>query len=634
MASIDLNKEQERSASHGNGPALTLSGAGTGKTRTLTGRFERLVDRGVKPENIFVVTFTVKAANEMKERIGSLLSDKKSLNSLYIGTFHSLCSRILRRFYRTVGLKKGFDILDPVKQKQIFFDLKIFTDTDEGDLVDIISKWKDAMITPEMAKTDRTVFKNSDVSLKMAEYYQKYEVEKKSRGSLDFSDLIWDVVIAFEKHPIIKKWFHSQFKYILVDEYQDINKVQLEFLKLAMNDQKNIWCVGDDDQSLYSWRGSDVKYSVRFKDIFPNASVYTLKENYRSTPIIVSAGNSVIQNNTFRVKKSLTPKKEISKNDFLFIKSFPSEKEEAEWIALRTKDLIDKGTSVKDICVLFRTTALTPSLQKAFEDKKIPFILRGAQNFWTLPEVKIFTNILKLIQEPDNIQYQKALGESKRGKDFRNHAEDLKKSSYEDVLDSTHMIVSINPAASMDAERIAQWHDSCDQIYQEAKKFKSFDDFFAFIEDQIKINLGEDRKKEGVILSTIHSAKGLEWKHVFICGCEKDIMPHIKSEDIEEERRLCYVAITRAMKSLIITYSKKRFGETQKPSPFLYELEEGMKDVLGKFVWYGREDQEKKKRESAIQKLEKKEIKIKSGDKEMKVYRRGMGKSLIPPDER
>lgn len=612
-----LNDQQKAAAAHPRGHAIVLAGPGTGKTLTLVARHSFLRARGTPPDSIMVVTFTKEAAEELKTKLS-----KTTGKGAWIGTFHSLCLRLLRKFNEEAGLRKNFKVLDPAGQKILLASIGIVWDNDDGDLTDIIGRWKDSLMSPDDADAE-AVRKNSVALRNAAEHYRTYEDEMSRKGDLDFADLVVRATQLIMDSPDVRTYFAERLPQALVDEFQDVNRSQLEFLQAAASCGTVIWAVADDDQSLYAWRGSRVRYTVAFREYFADAKGYVLSVNYRCDPAIVKAANALIANNQQRVAKKLVAARLHKQNIALRVRGFKTEREEAAWIAKAISRMRVAGADLTDIAVLFRTSSVTPSLQQELEAAGIPFKLAGATGFWELPEIKAVSDILVAIER----------GNPRPAFRFRGGAdlvETMKGSTPAEAANAVARLVGDQPPAGSTAERAAAWSDACYATAELARTFGSAAEFASHIEQMAaqKKATGPD----GVAVSTIHASKGLEWKHVIVCGCEASLMPHAKSDDKEEERRLFYVAITRTQGSVDLCYSRQRYGRSQSPSPYLLEINPDRDPTV---MWIGEDQPEPDagNTKTASSRSENREFSQPPG--KPKVYRRkGGGRSLIPPEER
>lgn len=628
-----LNPEQRAAAEHGEGPAIVLAGPGTGKTTALAARHAVLVGRGVSADQIFACTFTGRSGEELRRRLGLEGGPRRP----FVGTFHSLASRLLRRFHASAGLPRDFQIYDEAKQRQVLSELGIVWDADDGDLSDIIGRWKDRMVTPEEAAGA------NEATLRTASaHYAAYEEEMLKRGACDFADLILRCVRGMEADPQFRAWVTERFHHVLVDEFQDVNKLQMQFLRLVCGSRRNVWAVGDDDQSLYGWRGADVRYAVDFSSHFRGAKTYVLSRNYRCPPVVVTAASGLIANNKVRVRKTLQAVRSERRGDALLVAGFPTDKEEAAWIAKRAGGIIAAGGDPQSIAVLVRAASVTPTLQRAFEKERVPFSLHGAVDFWSLPETREVLAVLRLIAHPRNQEAEAALGGGRRGRILMELARTMRGSTIKECAIPAGRAVGAEPPLGMDGERRSLWADAAEQAALEAMAFPDFEAFFKHVADRPPASDNAD----GVTISTIHAAKGLEWDWVFVAGCDAQMMPHRKSQDIEEERRLLFVALTRARRAVAVTYALSRFARGQQPSPFLPELAAAMRSTGAPqgFRWTGSgAPNEQSAVNGRAAGLRAQAAPQSNGSRApaaapslgaRRTYRRGGGRSLIPPEER
>jgi DNA helicase-2/ATP-dependent DNA helicase PcrA len=566
-----LNRDQLAAATHKGRHAIVLAGPGTGKTSTLVARHAFLRTKmGVDEDAIAAISFTQKAAEEIRNRIGT-----GAPSNAWIGTFHGLCLRLLKRFNIEANLAKNFKVLDPSAQRSLFLEAGIDWDQDDGDLVDIIGGWKDRLISPSGAASE-AMAKNNSVLRKAAAHFETYQEALERKGHLDFSDLLVKATGLVEHGTKARHFVAERLPHFLVDEFQDVNRAQVEFLIALANAGCSIWAVADDDQAIYGWRGGRVHFTVQFDSYFPGASRYFLMANYRCDPAIIAAANVVIANNRSRVPKQLKPTREHKPSSTVRVRVFPSEKAEAEWVAAMVSKLIASGAPAQDIAVLFRTSGVTAQLQQSFEKASIPFALSGTQNFWELPEVSAMVDMMVAIERSDTSKGSRYRG----GRDI---IETMKGSSPRETATSVARIVGDQPPAGLNSERQASWMDTAYAVADLARDFVSAEAFKAHVSEMATKAASENG---GVAISTIHSSKGLEWKQVFIVGCEASQMPHQRNDDVEEERRLFYVALTRSKGAVDLSFAKQRYGKAQAVSPFIGELNSAPK---GAVKFYGDE---------------------------------------------
>lgn len=643
-----LNTQQQEAVFHTEGPVLILAGAGSGKTRVLTHRIAYLIEeKGVNPWNIMAITFTNKAAGEMRERVDKIVGFGSE--SIWVSTFHSSCVRMLRRFIDRLGFDTNFTIYDTDDQKTLMKDICKRLDIDtkiykERSIMAAISSAKDELIGPE----EYELKVMGDFSKrKIALAYKEYQKELKKNNALDFDDLIMKTVELFQACPDVLEYFQERFKYIMVDEYQDTNTAQFKFVSLLAGKYKNLCVVGDDDQSIYKFRGANIGNILGFENVFPDAKVVRLEQNYRSTQNILNAANQVIQNNMERKRKTLWTENE--KGEKLHFRQFMNAYEEAEYIVGDiSKKVREKDAQYRDIAILYRTNAQSRLFEEKFLMANIPYKLVGGVNFYARKEIKDLLAYLKTVDNArDDLAVRRIINVPKRGigattltrvqdyavsmgmsfyealkeanaistlgraatkvepfvtfiQTLRSKAEYLSPSELlKDIIESTGYVKELEAEGTEEAEaRIENIDELITKVvsYEEENEEPTLSGFLeevALVADIDSVD-GDDNQ---VLLMTLHSAKGLEFPFVYLAGMEDGMFPSymtITSDDpteIEEERRLCYVGITRAMKDLTLTCAQQRMirGETQynKVSRFI-------KEIPRELVELGREFQEKK----------------------------------------
>ena len=639
-----LNNMQQEAVYHTEGPLLILAGAGSGKTRVLTHRIAYLIaEKGVNPWNILAITFTNKAAQEMRERVDKLVGFGSE--SIWVSTFHSACVRILRRHIDNLGYDTNFTIYDTDDQKSLMKDVcrKMNIDTKiykERSLLAQISHAKDELLTPD----DMEMKAAGDYNMKkVASVYREYQAALRKNNALDFDDLIVKTVELFEKCGAVLEYYQERFKYIMVDEYQDTNTAQFKFISLLAQRYQNLCVVGDDDQSIYKFRGANIGNILGFEHVFPDARVIRLEQNYRSTRNILNAANQVIANNTERKAKTLwTENEEGSKVHF---RQFLNAYEEAEYVAGEIGKLKRNGLgNYRDCAILYRTNAQSRIFEEKFIAANIPYKLVGGVNFYARKEIKDLLCYLKTINNArDDLAVQRIINVPKRGIGattlgrVQDYADNMGISLYEalrvaeevpsigrslskidgfvtfiqmlkskadvltveeilqEVIDSTGYVAELE---AEDTEESRARIENIDELisktvaYQEAMEeqnqpatLSGFLEEVALIADIDTVDPDQDY----VLLMTLHSAKGLEFPKVFMVGMEDGIFPsHMTISygddgELEEERRLCYVGITRAMKDLTLTCAQQRMirGETQynRVSRFVREIPRELVDL-------------------------------------------------------
>ena len=635
-----LNDKQYEAVVTTEGPCLVIAGAGSGKTKVLTHKIAYLIgEKQVKPWNILAITFTNKAANEMKERIENLVGDVAA--DIWMGTFHSICVRILRRFIDRIGFDSSFIIFDTSDQrtlvktciKAIGLDDKMFTDRS---VLSEISNAKNEMLEPEQY----TVRANGDFRKeKIALVYEMYQKRLKENNAIDFDDIINYTIKILMENPDILEYYSDKFKYVLVDEYQDTNKAQFTLVTLLASKNGNITVVGDNDQGIYSFRGADISNILNFERDFPGTKIIKLEQNYRCTGNILKAANAVIKNNEVTYKKELWTENEVGKLPTVY--SASNEYDEGTYIAQQIEHLRrEEYYKYSDFAILYRMNTQSRAIEEILRRESIPYKIIGGLKFYERKEIKDIISYLRLIQNPsDNLSLKRIINEPKRGigktsldkieelsnntgvpmyeiiknaeqyglnrvflnsREFVNAIEELrakkddikisdliketlKKSGYTQALENENTIEAENRIENLD-EFLTVAIEFEDELAD-----NKLSDFLEGITLSSDIDNMEETE-ETVTLMTLHSAKGLEFPVVFLVGMEEGIFPGYKSigepKELEEERRLCYVGITRAKEYLFLTCSKQRtiFGSTScnQVSRFLREIPSDLLDGYDK----------------------------------------------------
>ncbi len=634
-----LNREQKEAVMETEGPLLLLAGAGSGKTRCITHRIAYLIDEcGVKPWNILAITFTNKAAGEMRERVDKLVGF--GADQVWVSTFHSLCVRILRRHIDRLGFENGFTIYDADDQKTVMKGickrLNIDTKTyKERALLGAISSAKDELISVREYELDAA---NDFGKAVYAKAYREYQETLQKNNALDFDDLIVKTVELFKNCPEILDSYQERFQYIMVDEYQDTNTAQFELVKLLAQKYRNLCVVGDDDQSIYKFRGANIRNILDFEKYFPEAKVIKLEQNYRSTQSILDAANAVISNNEGRKDKALWTDRGAGNK--IHFRSFDNAYEEAEFIAGDIcKKVKKEGAAYKDCAVLYRTNAQARLLEERMIMEGVPYNVVGGTNFYARAEIKDILAYLKTVDNGrDEVAVRRILNVPKRGigaatvEKLEDYAQ-MRDIGLYDAMELADEIMSLGKTAAkirpfvrlirefrkeamtLSVAELIQHivekigyadylqdnydEDGDDRLenveelitkavnYQETHEEPNLTDFLVEVALVAEIdNVAEDDNR--VLLMTLHSAKGLEFPNVYLAGMEDGLFPSYMTiisddhSDIEEERRLAYVGITRAMNDLTITYARMRMtrGETQyNPlSRFVREIPEDLLD--------------------------------------------------------
>jgi DNA helicase-2/ATP-dependent DNA helicase PcrA len=593
----DLNKEQLVAVKQKDGPMIILAGAGSGKTRVLTYKVINLIKENVDPNNILMVTFTNKAANEMKERMQKFFQDDGEPSVLpTIATFHALCAKLLRIDGQYLEIPKSFLIYDTQDQKDVIkqaFELLGISAKEykPSSVLNTISQAKNELVSDiEYPNFARGHFQEI-----VARVYVVYQKILKENAALDFDDLILKTVELFRKHPQILEKYQNKFQYILVDEYQDTNHAQYLLTKMLSQKWNNICVVGDFSQSIYSFRGADFLNLAKFKEDFKNTKTFSLSQNYRSTQKILDAATAVIsKNNTHPVLKLWT---ENETGEEVTVYESLNEQKEAEFIVDKILKLKYENTNLKnyDFCVLYRTNAQSRAIEEVFIHRGISYILIGGTRFYERKEIKDALAYLKILANPrDKVSLKRIekLGKGRFVKFLEFQTGFLEKNIedfasidiLDNVLKATEYLSFFDEKDEEDEQRL----ENIKELRSVAIEFPNLGQFLEnvslveqeYMPDHIK---DENGKKDAVNMMTLHAAKGLEFKVVFMVGMEEGLFPHSRSmmdkNELEEERRLCYVGMTRAKEKLFLTYSRKRlfFGQktTNIVSRFILELPEG-----------------------------------------------------------
>ena len=620
-----LNEPQREAVYHTDGPLLILAGAGSGKTRVLTHRIAYLIgERGVDAWNILAITFTNKAAEEMRQRVDNLVGF--GAKSVWVSTFHSACVRILRRFIDRLGYENHFTIYDTDDQKTLIKEVcrKVDVDTKvfkERSLLSAISSAKNEMILPDEFELNAG---GDFAKMKIAKVYREYEAQMRANNALDFDDLLVKTVQLLQTQPDVLESYQERFRYIMVDEYQDTNTVQFQLVSLLAGKYKNLCVVGDDDQSIYKFRGANIRNILDFEHEFPDAKVIKLEQNYRSTGNILNAANSVIANNRGRKEKSLWT--ENGEGELIRLRQFDTAFDEADFKGEDIKRAVRQGGSYNDSAVLYRTNAQSRLLEEKFIAMNIPYKIVGGVNFYARREIKDLLAYLKTIDNGrDDVAVRRIINVPKRGiglttinriqesatergigfyeallapgliagvgrsatkldsfaaliEYFKTLAEEMNITDLlQEVIEKTGYIESLENEDKEEAKtrkenidelisKAATYEESC-QDKDEKATLSGFLEEVALVADIDSL----DEDQEYVVLMTLHSAKGLEFPRVYLAGMEDGLFPGYMSinagdrEELEEERRLCYVGITRAEQELTLTSARRRMvhGETQ-----------------------------------------------------------------------
>ncbi len=617
-----LNSQQKKAVLQTDGPVLILAGAGSGKTRVLTHRVAYLIDEcGVNPWNIMAITFTNKAAGEMRERVDKIVGF--GAESIWVSTFHSSCSRILRRYADKIGYSNNFTIYDTDDSKALMKDVckRFQLETQQlklRNIMSIISKCKDNLVSPEEYALSAG---NDYIKTRVSKAYTEYQLALRKNNAFDFDDLLMKTVELFKKNPDILDSYQERFKYIMVDEYQDTNNAQFELIRLLADKYRNLCVVGDDDQSIYRFRGANIRNILDFEKVYPDATVIKLEQNYRSTQQILDAANAVISNNSGRKAKALWT--DIKDGEKVHLREFDTAQEEAEYIASEIGKLKrNHKLSYDETAVLYRTNAQSRLLEERFVYEGIPYDIVGGTNFYSRREIKDLLAYLKTIDSGlDDIAVKRIINVPKRGigattiDNVQAYADERQISFFEALCEADQIMTISRGSAKLtdfvtmirafrtksktfsleellkdvidvvgymdylktldddddsgDNDRAANVDELISKIaaYEENEEVEQ-PTLTGFLEEVALVadidRIGEDNEK--VLLMTLHSAKGLEFENVYLAGMEENVFPSYMAlqfedsdpEGIEEERRLAYVGITRAKKNLTLTAARRR----------------------------------------------------------------------------
>ena len=641
-----LNPRQEEACSYTEGPLLILAGAGSGKTRVLTHRIAHLIkDKGVNPYNILAITFTNKAAGEMRTRVDAIIEE--GAECVWVSTFHSLCSRILRRFHEHLGGKNDFTIYDTDDQKAAVKEVLRQLNLDEKQypirgMISAISKAKEEFLSPdEYEEQNGSDYRNRNI----AEIYREYQKRLMAANSLDFDDLICRTIELFMEDPEVLELYQERFRYIMVDEYQDTNHAQFVLVKLLAAKYRNLCVVGDDDQSIYKFRGANIRNILNFEEEYPDAKVVKLEQNYRSTKNILDVANSVIANNSGRKDKRLWTENE--EGEKVHFTKYRDDRGEATGVCRTIFELRRKGYSLQDMAILYRTNAQSRVLEEQLIRENIPYQLVGGTNFYARREIRDLVGYLKSIANPaDDISLSRIINVPRRGigdttvRKLRDFAAENGLSLYDAILDCevvpgvgravgklsdfaelmegfrriagqgdlTKLYLEILSVTGyqreLEAENTDEARSRLENLQELRNKIteyeiKEAEPTLVGLLEEISLVADTDSLEEDadrLTLMTLHSAKGLEYPVVFLVGMEERLFPSgmaLDSDDPdaeEEERRLCYVGITRAENRLYLSAAGQRMINGtinyQEVSRFIYEIPEHL--LTGEGLGKGR----------------------------------------------
>jgi DNA helicase II / ATP-dependent DNA helicase PcrA len=546
---------------------LTLAGPGSGKTSTLTGRFVYLTRQGVDPHRILAVTFTRKAADEMRSRIARLL-ELSAPASLEVMTFHAFAFRLLKRNPAIAGLPDQFQLWDAPEQRRVFSSQRMYWN-EAADILDIIGGAKERLFDAETFAA--SIDPADEVLAEAVKYFRVYEHALDQAGAIDFADMVPLVAKAMAEDAAYRQTITSAYDHVLVDEYQDVNPGQIKLLDHFVCDGVRLWVVGDDDQTLYSFRASDVRHVLDFTNRHSGAVMHLLDRNYRSAPEIVRAARRLIGHNRARMDKVCHPV--VSTPGEIVIRGYATPVIEARQIARAIVELIGRGAASDSIAVLYRSGAIGLAFQGILQELGVPFVVRGGADFWQSAAARLAHGALIYLHDGESAEAISRIGSNKRGEIVRGQLDRLPaaiRGDFEVSAEHVRDIVGGAVPGRASAREKAEWYAIVDAVVELALTCKTLPQLENKIADQSRTlrNLPDN----AIVLSTIHSAKGLEWDTVFLAGLEDGVLPHINAENVEEERRIAYVGLTRAKYRLGITYAAMRYGEKARPSPFLFEI--------------------------------------------------------------
>jgi DNA helicase-2/ATP-dependent DNA helicase PcrA len=566
QASANTLDPAQRSAATGAADVqLVLAGPGSGKTTTLAGRFIHLVQQGTDRRRILALTFTKKAADEMKERI-ALGLDLPSPAELAVSTFHAFTFRHLRRNPQMAELPEDFQLWDAPRQRHVFHSRKMWWN-EETDILDIIGGAKERLL--DAAGFAAQIDPDDDVLADAVDFFKVYEKALHAAGAIDFADMVPLVVRAMRRDLDYAAAVTGAYDHVLVDEYQDVNPGQVQLLDHFAQAGVRLWAVGDDDQTLYAFRAADVRFILDFAKRYPGAQVHVLGRNYRSAAPIVAAAERLIANNRARRAKNCRP---VSADPGeIVIRGYRNPEIEARQVARGVATLIKRGHAPPQIAVLYRVGSVGLSLQPALRELDIPYEVRGAGDLWQGVAARLVVGSLYYLRDGKSVEAMSRMGTGRRADIAREKLDQAGgRLSFADACQLVRKVVATAlPAKASDRDR-AEWTSVVDAVVALAASCRSLNELEAKIAEQSAAL--RKPPENAVVLSTIHSAKGLEWDAVFVVGMEQGVLPHVNNDDLEEERRVAYVGVTRAKRLLALTYSAARFGQKPAPSQFLREL--------------------------------------------------------------
>jgi DNA helicase-2/ATP-dependent DNA helicase PcrA len=580
-AGIPLNPEQRKAAESSAASVLVLAGPGTGKTTTLVGRYLHLRDRGVAPARVFVSTFTVKAAAEMRDRIGVGLGigredapegtmDAERFRRMPIGTLHSMAARLMLRHPPPDCPR--FQIFDDFACSRVVARHHLYLSDDAIKPLDVFGAYKDRLMDP-LAALREAEESRDDGKLEAARKYATYQTALREEGGFDFGDLIMALVQGLEHHDDYRQRIAGFFDHLLIDEYQDINLAQERMIRLLRHAGADLWAVGDDDQCLYAWRSADPAYILGFETAWEKAEVHRLSRNYRSSATIVQAATALIARNRRRHPKPLVA--ESGSKLAVTVAGLDDDEDEAAYVLRVVRGLQGRGMPWGEMAVLYRAGHVGSRIQIALSEAGIPVTVRGAGEFWQLSPVRLTAGLIRLLQDPADMDARAMMGHGKRVDRLLHDAPERVDSEAPWPAFCQQVGRLVSATSRPPGEEGVQWRDLCYTAADLAAECDGAETFAELMTEQRRSLKRADASGDAVVLSTIHGAKGLEWAAVVVAGCEANLMPHESSPDLEEERRLMYVAATRARHYLILTFACER-RKPVSPSPYIAEMVAGL----------------------------------------------------------
>jgi ATP-dependent DNA helicase UvrD/PcrA len=562
-----LDPSQERAATGAGHIQLVLAGPGSGKTTTLAGRFIHLVRQGTDRRRILALTFTKKAADEMRSRIATAL-DLPSATDISVATFHGFAFRHLRSHPHLAGLSERFQLWDTPQQRHVFSARRMWWN-EETDILDIIAGAKERLLDADAFAAE--VDPDDEVLAPAIEFFRVYERALREAGAIDFADMVPLLVRAMDGNRDYAATITGAYDHVLVDEYQDVNPGQIAFIDRFVAAGVKLWVVGDDDQTLYAFRAADVRFILDFPRRYRGAEVHVIGRNYRSAARIVAAAQRLIAHNRARRAKDLKPV--TAEAGEIVVRGYSAPDMEARQVARGVARLLEHGHAPHEIAVLYRTGSVGLALQPAFQALQIPYEVRGAGDLWQSVAARLVVGSLYYLRDGESVDAMSRLGSGRRAEIVRGKLDQAVVGDRGDFKAACRIVRNIVatavPARTSERDR-AEWSAIVDAVVALASACQSLNELAAKITEQ---SASLRRPPEhAVVLSTIHSAKGLEWQAVFLVGMEQGVLPHASNDDVEEERRVAYVGVTRAKRLLGLTFATKRFGQTSRPSQFLSEL--------------------------------------------------------------